>query len=292
MMAAPAKKRSPVKPGRTDEVQWRTEMLEAFLEGLRAYQQTQGSQREVLKSQINRLLQRVRGIVIEAGCMQLVTLEPPRMVGGAIHHDVDPIASMFHSVYDYSFIPTVINIIEQTIGVVQAPGYMAKLTASTHYTEEDRARCLQRVEQLCRRFPLVARQLQSRHDQRGTLEIEDEYDVQDLFHGLLRIDFDDVRDEEWTPSYAGKCARVDFLLKPEKIVVEAKKTRKGLGARQVGDHLLIDIARYRAHPDCLSLVCFVYDPEHRIDNPRGLENDLSRSEDDLDVRVIIVPSDG
>ena len=38
--------------------------------------------------------------------------------------------------------------------------------------------------------------------------------------------FDDIRAEEWTPSYAGKCARVDFLLKNEKIVIEVKKTRK------------------------------------------------------------------
>jgi hypothetical protein len=50
---------------------------------------------------------------------------------------------------------------------------------------------------------LVARQLRKRHRDRATLIIADEYDVQDLLHALLRLEFDDVRPEENTPSYAG-----------------------------------------------------------------------------------------
>jgi len=33
----------------------------------------------------------------------------------------------------------------------------------------------------------------------------------------------------------------------------------------------------------------VYDPDGRITNPRGLENDLSNCDNDIDVRTIIVP---
>ena len=146
------------------------------------------------------------------------------------------------------------------------------------------------VERLCRRFHLVARQLRSRHNGRETLEIEDEYDVQDLLHALLTIYFDDIRPEEWTPSYAGSSSRMDFLLKQEKIVIEAKKTRKGLGAKEVGEQLLIDIQKYKEHPYCSLLVCFVYDPEGRIGNPRGIENDLNKSYDGLPVKVLITPT--
>ncbi|WP_184137542.1 hypothetical protein [Deinococcus humi] len=46
--------------------------------------------------------------------------------------------------------------------------------------------------------------------------------------------------------------------------------------------------RYRSHPKCDQLVCFVYDPEGRIANPRGLENDLQQG-DPLKVRVLIRP---
>lgn len=148
---------------------------------------------------------------------------------------------------------------------------------------------LGRLESLFNRFHLVARRLRSRHDNRPTLDVADEYDVQDLVHAVLTVDFDDIRREEWTPSYAGGASRLDFLLKNEQIVVEVKKTRRGLGAREVGDQLLIDIGRYRSHPDCRMLVCFVYDPEGLIGNPVGLENDLSGQRDGLKVRVIVAP---
>jgi hypothetical protein len=46
-------------------------------------------------------------------------------------------------------------------------------------------------------------------------------------------------------------------------------TRKGLGAKELGDELTIDIARHRAHPGCNMLFCLVYDPEHRVKTPRA-----------------------
>ena len=50
------------------------------------------------------------------------------------------------------------------------------------------------------------------------------------------------------PSYAGKSARMDFLLKTEQVVVETKKTRKGLDAKVLGDELLIDIQKISSAP--------------------------------------------
>lgn len=147
----------------------------------------------------------------------------------------------------------------------------------------------QRIERICNRFHAVARQLRRRHASRPTLDISDEYDVQDLLHALLSLDFEDVRPEEWAPNYAGASSRMDFLLKREQIVLEAKKTRKGLGAKEVGEQLLVDCQRYQGHPDCKMLVCFVYDPEGLVANPRGLESDLSTAGGELPVRVFIRP---
>lgn len=145
------------------------------------------------------------------------------------------------------------------------------------------------IQNVCLRFHLVVRELWSRREGRPTLEVEDEYDVQDLLRAILSLQFDDIRPEEWTPSYAGGASRVDFLLKAEQIVVEVKKTRRGLDARRVGEELIIDIERYRVHPDCRTLMCFVYDPDGRISNPRGIENDLNGERDGLVVRVVIAP---
>jgi len=157
-------------------------------------------------------------------------------------------------------------------------------------SEESPSNATAIIENLCNRFHLVVRQLKSRHDNRDTLVVEDEYDVQDLLHSLLTLHFDDIRPEEWTPSYAGGSSRMDFLLKKEQIVIEVKKTRKTLGAKEVGEQLIIDIKKYETHPDCRRLFCFVYDPEGRIANPRGIENDLNRDDAGLPVKVLITPT--
>lgn len=139
------------------------------------------------------------------------------------------------------------------------------------------------------RFHTVARQMRRRHDGRDTLIINDEYDVQDMLHALLKLHFDDVRPEEWTPSYAGGANRMDFLLKDEEIAIEIKMTRAGLKDKELGDQLIIDIAKYQNHPNCKCLYCFVYDPDDIIRNPRGMEKDLEKLGKDFPVKVYIRP---
>lgn len=56
----------------------------------------------------------------------------------------------------------------------------------------------------------------------------------------------------------------------------------------MGDQLIIDIERYRSHPDCAALLAIVYDPDQRIVNARTLEADLSGTRDGLVVRVVVV----
>ena len=91
---------------------------------------------------------------------------------------------------------------------------------------ESHSNSLENIQLICNRFHKVARQMRSRHDNRSTLEINDEYDVQDLFHSLLTLYFDDIRKEESNPSHAGSNSRSDFLLKPEQTVIEIKKLEK------------------------------------------------------------------
>lgn len=145
------------------------------------------------------------------------------------------------------------------------------------------------LETIMDRFHLVAKQIRQRYNERETLDIKDEYDTQDLMHSLLRLYYDDIRAEEWNPSYAGGSTRSDFLLKNEKIVIEIKKTRSNLKTKQLGEQLIIDISKYKTHPDCKLLYCFVYDPEGYITNPRGLENDLNDESKEMKVKVKIIP---
>src|ERR1700694_34301 len=144
------------------------------------------------------------------------------------------------------------------------------------------------VDAMCRRFPLVLHELKQRRSDRTPLEINDEYDLQDVFHAILVAMFDDVRSEEWTPSYAGRSSRMDFLLKNEELVVEIKITREGDRPQRISDELAVDILRYQVHPNCRILVCFVYDPRRLITNPRGFEQDLTGPQGELSLRVAVV----
>jgi hypothetical protein len=147
---------------------------------------------------------------------------------------------------------------------------------------------VQGISGICRRFPLFVQELRSRHSNRPALEVADEYDVQDILRAVLTLHFDDVRPEEWTPSYGGIHSRMDFLLKPERVVIETKMTRRGLGQREVVEQLTIDKDHYRVHPDCDRLVCFVYDPDRYLTNPVALERDLS-TDSPLPTQVIVAP---
>lgn len=149
---------------------------------------------------------------------------------------------------------------------------------------------LEQLNAMLLNFHTVAHQLTQRQRGRPPFLIQDEYDVQDLLHALLRVTFDDVRAEEVVPSYAGSSSRLDFLIKGEGIVIEAKMASEKLRDKQLGEQLIIDIKRYQAHPDCRTLVCLVYDPFKVLKNPAGIRNDLSGKHENLNVRVIIVPA--
>ena len=145
------------------------------------------------------------------------------------------------------------------------------------------------IDIIANRFHAVVMQLRQRYNNRATIDVNDEYDVQDLFHGLLKLFFNDVRAEEWNPSYAGGSSRSDFLIPEVNTIIEIKKTRPSMTTKELGEQLIIDIAKYKKHPQCSRLICFIYDPDGRVNNPRGIENDLSNCDNDIDVRTIIVP---
>jgi hypothetical protein len=141
------------------------------------------------------------------------------------------------------------------------------------------------------KFHKVAQSLRRRHANRETLLIRDEYDVQDLLQSMLQLYFDDVRAEDYSPSYAGANSRTDFVLKNEQIIIEVKMSNEHLSDKEIGSQLLIDIGRYRGHPDCKVLVVFIYDKGDFIRNKPGLISDLNRmSGNGLQVKVFIYPN--
>ena len=145
------------------------------------------------------------------------------------------------------------------------------------------------TKNLCQRFHAVARQLRLRGEYRATICVEDEIDVQDLIHALLRQHFEDIGTDEWTPEYGAGVSRTTFLLNHDRLAFAVKKTRTGLSRKDLTEQLRADAERYRARGRCIQLLCFIYDPEGRIGNPRGLENELASSTEHFTVDVIVAP---
>lgn len=129
---------------------------------------------------------------------------------------------------------------------------------------------------VAQRMLLVERSLRRRHGGRSTIEINDEYDTQDLLRSLLLVFFEDVREETATPEYAGGSTRIDFILPDFKVAIEVKKTRESMTPKSVADELIIDRDRYAKDGRVGHLICLVFDHDGRLPNPRGLESDLSR----------------
>lgn len=184
---------------------------------------------------------------------------------------------------EYYLLKTGVNVTSNFITFIKSVPRKAKQSL-----EEKEIDGLAYISLVGARFPLFARKLKARHDQRPPFMIQDEYDLQDLVYALLSLRFDDIRKEDVVPSFAGKTSRIDFLLKEERIVVETKLASERLTEKEIGKQLIDDIARYRNHPDCKLLACFVYDPDRIIMNGRGLAKDLERlSTNDLKVKVFV-----
>ncbi|PEH21354.1 transposase [Salmonella enterica] len=127
------------------------------------------------------------------------------------------------------------------------------------------------------------------HRRKGSqvLSFNNEYDVQDLLHALLRPWVQDIRPEEFTPSYAGSSTRMDFLLPAHKLVLETKIVRDRNHAKKIGDELIIDTEHYRRHMDCKNLWCVIYDPNKFITNSEGLKSDLEGKRISKDGELIV-----
>jgi|GEM_PF-2527218 len=143
-------------------------------------------------------------------------------------------------------------------------------------------------------FPTCERLLADRKHNRPPFKVVNEYDVQDLLHSILRPSYPDIVAEEHAPKRAGSSKRLDFVIPGLETVIETKMIRSKTHAKKIADELDIDVRNYPAHSSCKRLLCFVYDPDRLIVDPRKLEKDLSgdvtQKGKTVDVCVLIRPA--
>lgn len=146
------------------------------------------------------------------------------------------------------------------------------------------------IKDICMNFNKFDINIRRRYGSRETIKINDEHDLQDAILSILKMFVNDIRSEDYVPSYAGGNSRVDFLLPEYRLIIETKMTNSTLHDKQVGEQLIIDFERYKQTNGYNHLICFVYDKEANICNPNGLINDLENlSDEKMRMTVLISP---
>lgn len=75
--------------------------------------------RNELRSYINQNKIWARQQVVEAKCLKTLMITPPPAVGGLIMRNVDPFAMLFNAPYGMSMVNYVVDMVDETIGVLQ-----------------------------------------------------------------------------------------------------------------------------------------------------------------------------
>ncbi len=112
------------------------------------------------------------------------------------------------------------------------------------------------IEQIIINFNRFDTNIRRRHGNRSSISINDEYDLQDAFYAILKLFINDIRPEDYVPSYAGSNSRVDYLLPEYGIIIELKMTNQHLHDKEIGEQLIIDFDRYKQLNKCKHLICF------------------------------------
>jgi hypothetical protein len=115
-----------------------------------------------------------------------------------------------------------------------------------------------------------------RYNGRKTLEVNDEYDLQDFLRAFLRMEFADLIHEDPLPKVASLSGRIDFALRDQRIyielkVVESESSWKSTMSKDVASK----IERYGRSHECDLLIVFIYDPTHAMRDAARIEKDLT-----------------
>lgn len=173
--------------------------------------------------------------------------------------------------------------------------------AATLRPEELSARAVEELDAFLRNIPVGVRELlpENRYGAgtnktRPTIEITDEYDLQDLVRAFLRMRYGRVISEDNVPSTAGKGGRVDFAIRGIKVFIELKvyKSETDWKSKMLAD-IESKIVRYASSHECNMMFVFIYDPEHKCREAAEIETQLTMKrtygEKSIMLRGIVAP---
>lgn len=172
-------------------------------------------------------------------------------------------------------------IIENVISMLEG-----KINSDMALLDKDKMNILISIFQNFHRF---AQQLKDRQNHAKPILIENEYALQDFIHAILRLHFQNVKNEFPLPDYCGKTSRIDFYLKEERIGIEVKYVSENLKADNLRKQLIEDKAQYINSRCFDEIVFFIYDPQTLLNKPEVFY-DIEGRTNEYNIRVIVSPT--
>jgi len=140
------------------------------------------------------------------------------------------------------------------------------------------------------KFTSASTSLTNRRKNKTSIDIVDEYDVQDILHVILKPFFPTIKSEQVVSGNDDeKFLKIDFLIASEKAAIECKFIRDNNHATSITKEINDDIQTYAKHQDCNNLIFFIYDKDMHISNPDVLEDNytIKQSFNDKSINVFL-----
>jgi hypothetical protein len=94
-------------------------LLERFKKLILEHKKLHGDESSKSRSEINRAIDAVRTLLIEAGALQTFTIAPPPAVGGLVMRDVDLMNHLFNPPYRMDVTGSVVDMLDTAIGRIE-----------------------------------------------------------------------------------------------------------------------------------------------------------------------------
>lgn len=154
-----------------------------------------------------------------------------------------------------------------------------EITLDSKFIKSNQESKLDLINIVIEKFTSAAKSLLHRRKGKPTIEIHDEYDMQDILHVILKPHFPTIKIEEVVTGHsASNFLKIDFVLSNIKVAIECKCIRNKEHTKNITKELNDDIQTYHKHVDCSHLIFFIYDKDMLINDPDTLEDSYSKEQ--------------
>ncbi len=142
------------------------------------------------------------------------------------------------------------------------------------------------------RFPDIVSRWKYRRKNKENFEIVDEYDIQDIVYTMLKGSFPTLQYENPNQKSGITSSISDFTIDELRLFIETKYINDKEDGKRIQEECKKDLVSYSKQESCNTIIFFIYDPNHCIDNRdafrESLGNKFSDGKNSVEITTIII----